>query len=372
MLTKCRRRQVVRMKRFTITSLVVGLITLVFVLHFPFSNGNDVSAQRRRGPRSTAARRPLVDYSRFFHTTRQHLSECKTCHKVPTANWKQVSEFPDVADFPDHDACVGCHRPQFFKGAQPVICSGCHMKTSPRDSARFEFRNPSRPRQFTIEFPHDKHQDVIARVDITQTYLAQAAGFRSWAHARSTPPQSLPATRYNNCELCHVGNTKPIVKPASGWIDGFAPESDFFKASPETHASCFNCHWRGVQPTKDDCAGCHKPASSFMPSAIVLRKSMKFTHAREQHVKECTACHINITKATSLKGLKPDVPITACSECHNKDGLRLDVSSELQAIDKNTGFVCSYCHTSDVGRLDPPGSHYLISSRRPMKRKDVK
>ena len=99
---------------------------------------------------------------------------------------------------------------------------------------------------------------------------------------------------------------------------------------------------------------------------------MKFTHAREQHVKECTACHINITKSASLKGLKPDVPITSCTECHNKDGLRLDVSSELEAIDKNRGFVCVYCHTSEVGSLDPPASHYLIAGRPPLKRKDIK
>lgn len=363
-----------RMKRFTVTSLLVALLTLVFVFYHPFSDNNNASAQRRRGPRPSTARRSLVDYSRFSHTTRQHLSACKTCHKVPTANWKQVSEFPDVADFPDHDACVSCHRPQFFKGAQPVICSGCHLKTSPRDSARIEFRNPSKPRQFTIEFPHDKHQDVIARAELPLTLLAQTVGLRSWAHSRSTSSQAPAAAsaRYNNCEICHVENTKQQLAPHSGWTDSFAPKADFFKASPETHASCFNCHWRGPKPTKDDCGGCHKSASPFMPSAIMPRKSMKFTHAREQHIKECTACHINITKAASLKGLKPDVPVTACTECHNKEGLRLDVASELQAIDKNTGFVCSYCHTSDVGRLDPPASHYLISSRRPMKRKDVK
>lgn len=96
---------------------------------------------------------------------------------------------------------------------------------------------------------------------------------------------------------------------------------------------------------------------------------MKFRHAREQHSGECTTCHINITKSATLRGLKPDVPITSCTECHNKDGLRLDVSNELEAIDRNRDFVCVYCHTSDVGRRDPPASHYLIASRQPMKRK---
>ena len=99
---------------------------------------------------------------------------------------------------------------------------------------------------------------------------------------------------------------------------------------------------------------------------------MKFRHSREQHIAECTVCHINITKSADLRGLKPDVPITSCTECHNKDGLRLDVSKELEAVDKDRQFVCLYCHTSDVGRLDAPASHYLIAGRQPIKRKDVK
>jgi hypothetical protein len=99
---------------------------------------------------------------------------------------------------------------------------------------------------------------------------------------------------------------------------------------------------------------------------------MKFRHGREQHLAECTACHINITKESSLRGLKPDVPITSCTECHNKDGLRLDVATELQSVDKNREFVCIYCHTSDVGRRDAPAGHYVIAGREPIKRSGIK
>jgi len=52
--------------------------------------------------------------------------------------------------------------------------------------------------------------------------------------------------------------------------------------------------------------------------------------------------------------------------------LRQDVSKELAAIDKDKAFVCVYCHTSNVGSLDPPASHYLISERPPLKRKEIK
>ena len=329
-------------------------------------------AQKQRVRKQTVRRpaSPAIDYSRFSHATKKHQNACNTCHKVPTANWKKVREFPDVADFPGHAACVSCHRQQFFKGARPVICSGCHSKVSPRDDARFAFRKPAAPSQFLIEFPHDKHQDVIARV------------FRSLAVDEVQPfvrtsftysPTDDKTKHYNNCEICHGPRSTNPAAPANGWPDSFVPDAATFKDAPNSHASCFSCHWKSQPPTNDNCAGCHKLADKpVVTTDAPSRLSMKFRHAREQHLAECTTCHINITKSSTLRGLKPDVPITACTECHNKDGLRQDVSKELEAIDKNRDFVCTYCHTSDVGRRNPPSSHYLISGRETIKRENVK
>jgi len=281
-------------------------------------------------PRLSAA-----DYSKFSHSTQKHQAACVTCHKIPTKDWTKASAFPDITDYPSHDACVSCHRPQFFRGARPPICSVCHPKTSPRDEVRFVFRNPASRLQFTIEFPHDRHQDVIARL--------------RFAHP---PPQ------YNNCTICH------------------APRTATFKTAPANHGSCFNCHWKSQQPVADNCNGCHKLTTPYVANDQPSRISMKFIHEgggeRKQHVAECTTCHINITKAASLRGLKPDVPVTSCTECHNKDGLRQDLSKELTAIDKDRAFVCAYCHAPNVGRLDPPASHYLIAERTPVKRKDIR
>jgi hypothetical protein len=324
--------------------------------------------------------RAAVDYSAFSHATKKHQGACNTCHRLPTDNWKKVREFPDTADYPSHDACVSCHRQQFFRSAKPAICSVCHTKVSPRDEVRFVFRNPATPRQFVIEFPHDKHQDVIAQLKQQATPLLSAAGghtvgLRSWSHARPAAAQPTLANslRYNNCEICHGPRTSAPEAPANGWVDAFIPDAATFRTTPTTHAACFNCHWKAQQPTGDNCAGCHKlSATPYIASAAPKRWSLKFRHAREQHTLECTSCHINITRAASLRGLLPDVPITSCSECHNKDGLRLDVSKELEALDKRRDFVCSYCHTSDVGRLDPPASHYRIAGREPLQRKDIK
>ena len=267
-----------------------------------------------------------IDYTKFSHSTQKHRSTCNSCHKI---------SFPDITDYPSHDACVSCHRPQFFKGARPPICSVCHSKTSPRDDVRFAFRNPATKLQFDVEFPHDQHQDVIAI---------------AFAHA--------PQQNYNNCTICHASRTA------------------MFKAAPTDHSSCFNCHWKSQEPVAANCNGCHKLAKSPYVVTNPARISAKFIHdgggEKKQHVAECTTCHINITKAASLRGLKPDVPITACTECHNKDGLRQDLNTELNAIDKNRAFACVYCHAPNVGSLDPPASHYVIAQRPPLKRKDIK
>ena len=286
-----------------------------------------------------------VDYSKFSHATKKHQAECKTCHTVPTKDWTTSSKFPDIVDYPDHVACVSCHRPQFFKGTRPQICSGCHTKTSPRDEARYAFRNPASRRQFTTVFPHDKHQDVIARL------FTKPKGV-DLAHAASPVFQQ---QNYNNCTICH------------------ASRNATFKAAPTDHASCFNCHWKSQEPVAANCNGCHKLSAPYDAATAPTRISIKFIHEgggeKKNHVLECTACHINITKSKTLRGLKPDVPITACTECHNKEGLRQDVSKELAAIDKNRGFTCVYCHAPEVGSKDPPASHYLIAERPPMKRK---
>jgi Class III cytochrome C family len=331
--------------------------------------------QRRTSPKPTQNRSSSagrIDYSKFLHATTKHKQPCNTCHKTPTSNWQKVRGYPDIADYPDHDACVGCHRSQFFKGARPVICTVCHVKVSPRDDARFPFRKPDGLRQFLIQFPHDKHQDVIARL-LWHDKVEGNVRFAKASFISRISTEDDKAKTYNNCTICHLASTKTPVAPAEGWPDKFVPSAATFKSSPNSHASCFNCHWKSQQPIKDNCAGCHQLAEKgFVAVEAPNRISIKFRHDREQHIAECTACHINITKAASLRGLKPDVPITSCTECHNKDGLRTDVNNELEALDKNRGFVCVYCHASSVGRKDAPASHYLIAGREPLMRKDLK
>jgi hypothetical protein len=342
---------------------------------------NIVAAQTRRSKRpvKTAAaqqapRGPAAKYSAFLHSSEKHKSlACNACHKLPTA-WTAKRDFPDAADFPDHDACVRCHRQQLFTrqafvGTGPTICTVCHLRSAPREDGRFAFGKPNsanqtaKPkdeRQFTVEFPHDKHQNVIASLRRGRSQDSAANFIRASFFKPEADDEKKPD--YNNCSLCHQPNNSrdmiSLVPPRAG----DPSPNRFFKTMPHSHDSCFNCHWKNQKPTSDDCGGCHKPAVTFAGIDLPPRKSAMFSHegGKENHVQECTTCHINITRASTLRGLTPDVPITTCATCH-KDNKKTTYPKITSIEDefgqfKKTG-NCAYCHSQDVGKKKPPASH---------------
>ncbi len=338
---------------------------------------NSLAAQRRRRPRpaqrqtqTQAPRGSAAKYSAFLHSSEKHKAlACNECHKIPTA-WTAKRDFPDVADFPDHSACVRCHRQQVFTrqalvGTGPAICTICHVRAAPREDRRFAFGKPNtsgqsaKPkdeRQFTIEFPHDKHQNAIASWHRPPS-VAALLNHR----LKSLPPPDEKKADYNNCSICHQTDMSLAIValvPANADPALVHP----FKSMPRAHDACFNCHWTNQKPTRDDCAGCHKPAATFIAALGPKRISAKFAHegGKGEHIAECTTCHINITRASTLRGLTPDVPINACASCHRESKQTtypkaVTIEAELEQF-KKTG-ECSYCHTPDVGKKKPPPSH---------------
>src|SRR6266481_5466197 len=352
----------------------------IFILVLVLAIGTVATAAQTRRRKAinkppTQQRLPApVRYSAFLHSSDKHKSlACNACHKVPTA-WTAKRDFPDVADFPSHDACIRCHRQQFFTrqsfaGTGPAICTVCHVRAAPREAGRFAFGKPNgagqpiKPkdeRQFTIEFPHDKHQNVIANVrpgrgpDKAMAFV-RASFFKSQSDDEKKPD-------YNNCSICHFANNAIADVPAPRSPEVFEPPVGTFKTLPGRHDSCFNCHWKNQKPTSDDCAGCHKPAIPFVAMGLPARKSARFSHegGKGEHVMECTTCHINITRASTLRGLTLDVPIAACVTCH-KDNKKTTyqkittIEEEFEQFKKTSS--CTYCHTADVGQKKPPASH---------------
>src|SRR5713226_3182464 len=359
--------KLVPMKRRTILLLIFAVFAVV--------SAPGQSRQRKR-PSIPATSKPQAPsgsaarYSAFLHSSEKHKSlVCNACHKLPTA-WTAKRDFPDAADFPDHDACVRCHRQQFFTrqafvGTGPSICTVCHVRAAPREDARFAFGKPNdanqsakpkEERQFTIEFPHDKHQNVIASLRRRAEEENNVRLIRASSFGPAPPDDKKPD--YNNCSICHVTNHKVTAALA----DSFLPPAGTFKTMPHAHDACFDCHWKSQKPVSEDCAGCHKLAATFVAMDWPQRKSAKFSHegGKENHVQECTTCHINITRASSLRGLTPDVPVTTCATCH-KDNKKTTYSKITSIEDelaqfKKTG-ACRYCHTGDVGKKKPPASH---------------
>jgi hypothetical protein len=328
---------------------------------------------QRQAPKGSAGK-----YSSFLHSSDKHQSlACNACHKVPT-EWTAKRAFPDVADFPNHDTCVRCHRQQFFTRQAfvttgPAICTVCHVRAAPREAGRFAFGKPNSSsqatkakdeRQFSIEFPHDIHQNVIALTNPAALPDAGAdAGARMVRVSFSISEENKPD--YNNCSICHQRNDYLVIAPLlpqPGAATQSMQSNKFFKTMPHSHDSCFSCHWKNQTPTGDDCAGCHKPAATFVAQIAPKRISAMFSHegGKGEHVMECTTCHINITRRSTLRGLTPDVPIAACVTCH-KDNKKTTypkittIEEEFEQYKKTNR--CIYCHVEDVGKKKAPPSH---------------
>lgn len=373
--------------------------------------------RRTRQTRRRTQPQSRTDYTKFSHVTTQHQKACDSCHKNPTENWVEAraadAAFPDITDYPEHASCINCHRRQFFTGASPAICSVCHTQVSPRAGARFPFENPAelfaksakaktRREDFSIYFPHDKHQDVMARV-VPPSERPNEFGF-----VRATfEPRAAEDRHVDSCTICHqtyqpAGDppeeyvTKPTADLQSNalGLEAFWLKRGMFKTTPHGHDSCFRCHWQdgGESPRSNDCAGCHKllmtpvaaklttgaptktdadasnPSAKGIADADVLahwyeRRVATFRHEKADHIKVgCTACHISITSADRLTAETDFVPIKTCasSSCHgstNKSaGAKKIIFDEVEQKKKDAAYACAKCHIN-LGKEPTPKSH---------------
>ncbi|MEW6128566.1 MAG: hypothetical protein AB1757_16120 [Acidobacteriota bacterium] len=386
-------------------TILLTVVLSAFVFVHPGLTANNAEAESQRRPsttrRPTAASKPgrSANYSQFSHQVAAHQMACNSCHKFPTANWKTARKgeeaFEDVTDYPTHDSCLNCHRQQFFKGAQPAICTICHTNPGPRNSNRHPFPNPSEvfdqsPKgkaavsQFEIFFPHDKHESLFGELRKRSASL-QFAAFR----------KSRQGAANAVCANCHQ-----LYKPQGEASDEFVTpppknlkDDDFwlkkgtFMSSPGSHASCFSCHAAGggLQPEPTDCSMCHKlsPASKLtleqsdfdakFATAMAIqdkpllerwqrRQASKFRHEWFSHAElKCTDCH-KVATINTADGRGAEVDILSCggsgSGCHitptADEGGALNF--EIDQRKAKADFQCSKCHL-DEGRKAIPESH---------------
>ena len=315
------------------------------------------SPQRRRPARPN---KPRIDYSRFSHLTERHRQACNSCHTFPSKNWKQARKgdeaFPDVTEYPEHQACLNCHRQQFFARERPVprICSNCHVKATPIETSRYPFPSlgeaflsTARARDFVSDFrvlfPHDKHTDVDC-ADCHKIYQPQGKSDDEFV---TRPPKSIG--------------------------DGFWLKKGTFQTRPLTHAGCFTCHNQESElaPLPPNCDACHKPPTEKLVvdldekvAATIgtqdwwtltawRKRTAAGTFRHEVHPDlKCTQCHQAVTNAVQVKscGGAEGCHVTATSD----DGGILNY--EMDQRNKNSGFVCTKCHIV-FGNKAVPASH---------------
>ncbi|HEX8284394.1 MAG TPA: hypothetical protein VF588_13605 [Pyrinomonadaceae bacterium] len=390
-----------------------ALLTLAAAAAFvwPRPAGSSAAApepQRRRPPtQRRAPSRPRVDYTKFTHSTPAHRKDaCDSCHKSPSENWARVrareAAFPDITDYPEHESCLGCHRQQFFNGARPPICTVCHTVVSPRAGGRHPFANPAdafarSPKaktsrgEFALVFPHDVHQDVMARApsDVDEG----APRFVRAAFAQGEPKPAKP----NSCSLCHEtyrrpGEATPTPAPPDA-TTGAAVASPvlpagLLKTTPTGHDSCFNCHWQdgGEKPLSNDCAGCHKLLPKALPPAppagrdadaglaaragfadpfvvrkLLRREAVNFAHDEDNHrSRDCVSCHTGIQAISTLDASTLKVPVLSCggggSSCHISARPKKILNEEVDKKLADANFKCTRCHVN-LGGEKTPKSH---------------
>ena len=321
------------------------------------------SPQRRR---PAVQRAPRVDYSRYSHLTEQHRATCSSCHTFPSRNWKDARKsddaFPDVTEFPEHKACLGCHRQQFFARERPAprICANCHVKAAPNDTTRYPFPSLGesflatvRARDFIsdfrVAFPHEKHTDADC-ADCHQTYQPQ-----------------------------DKSDDEFVTKPPKDIGEAFWLKKGTFKTRPLTHAGCFSCHNQEseVPPLPQYCDSCHKPYAPVTHVTDFDRKlatsigvqdwwttmawprrtsAGAFRHETHPDV-PCAQCHQAVTTGAADRR----VPVKSCGGaegCHVTatvdDGGILNY--EIDERSKNSVFVCTKCHLV-FGSKPVPASH---------------
>ncbi|MBI3649618.1 MAG: hypothetical protein HY231_01060 [Acidobacteria bacterium] len=384
-----------------------ALILCVYLLRVSTAAKSGVASapqKRLRSQKNPPAKTPAQPaYAKFNHNVPQHLAQnCDACHKFPTANWKEIHQgkdaYEDITDYPSHPSCLNCHRQQFFKGAQPTICTICHTNPGPRHSSRHPFPNPrelfepspkgqSAVSQYEVFFPHDKHEGFFG-----QMMTRRSATLRYAAFQQSAQPAAPAAP--TGCATCHQlyqaqgEAADEYVTPAPKDLkdEDFWLKKGTFMGAPTSHATCFACHTQGggLKPEPSDCARCHKlspldklteaqsdfdaklAANMAIKDKTMLekwrrRQAGKFRHEWFSHAElKCSDCH-KIAEINTASGKGAVVNVLSCGGsggCHitptSDEGGALNF--EIDQRQAKATFQCTKCHVNE-GKKPLPESH---------------
>jgi hypothetical protein len=241
--------------------------------------------------------------------------------------------------------------------------------------------------EFAVDFPHDKHLDVVALNGAKRQRSAGAFLVRAfWPN----PPQK-KQEQLKSCPVCHQiyqpqGNSSEeyVTKAPKDLGENFWLKKGSFYTLPSSHAGCFMCHSAdgGIPPSPGECHICHKllPSTAdnradYDPKLIAQMRvtdptiaqlwkrrisAGSFRHEGGEHPDlNCLGCH-NVALFNPLQAKTRKVPISSCGGgdgCHITptldDGGALNF--EIEQKKESAGFVCTKCHITFGKEPVPPG-----------------
>ena len=228
--------------------------------------------------------------------------QCNLCHTAVSKGSVELKR-------PGHSQCQLCHadafKPESRSDAKAnLICSQCHSSGASATGNDVIHRRPTGT--LLIDFPHAKHVDPKVRIDAK-------TGFRA------------------DCTFCHK----------------FTAQGDNILPA---HTQCAACHSKPGAKTEltsflrtAGCRGCHNPESLDQPPTAIATvwDKIRFNHAthfeaRPDFRMDCTTCHYEVPKSTTLVNAKLTLPkMVDCAACH-------DSSKKIAAAHRTSN--CAACH----------------------------
>lgn len=255
-------------------------------------------AHRELGVLSGLAQGPELDYSKFIHTSPQHVSlSCTACH--------QRSDNSATPRFPGHKACTGCHLAQFVTPNVPM-CVICHTDVNSSNPPLKSF--PVRFNEsFNVKFDHVQHM----------TGAARPASGCSACHTRlRNRPAALniPAglSAHNQCYGCHTPSSKTNSGREMASCGVCHGQRSYSRTS--TNARAFRyafSHAKHGAPQRLGCADCHSLTAGAQQSRQVSSPATA-EHFPTSRGKSCVTCH------NGTRSFGGDLAFKDCRRCHTR------------------------------------------------------
>jgi len=297
------------------------------------------------------------------HHAMSNQASCTSCHSAMSGTEGTSVPRPAMA------SCLkSCHDGAKAFSAVGTKCTSCHIAAG---------SGLTQPAKRDVVFSHNQHASRNVNINDCQachavlpdgTVMAPNTGKNHAPCSNSSCHQNEFMSRTTKiCFVCHEDAAVPWKKLAAR-MEEPTRKPEFFEnishashlqktgttnsactdchgdklgggKAPKDHQACAQCHGKGPPAhSMNDCGKCHKREAVAQTAASEWSVLATFSHprhandSRSRKTTNCSECHAEIAKSTSLASLtKPKME--TCTGCHNG-----------KVSFKATGFDCAKCH----------------------------